>query len=118
MITGFADQLAQASALHDNHLSLDHSDYGAIRDSPGETVALIKTMDDLDMGDYKADWTKSGKMFLDTHHNNALKSIAFRKSMAEHLGDRIQRGNSSFYYRAKTRAWFKNFLKEYRENTT
>jgi hypothetical protein len=58
-------------------------------------------MIDLDMGDYKVDWTKSAKMFLGTHHNNTLKAIAFKELMGAHLGDRIQRKNSATYYQAK-----------------
>jgi hypothetical protein len=61
---GFADQLAQASALHDNHLSLDHSVYGPVSKNPGEIVALIKTTKDLEAKGNEVDWTRSNTLAL------------------------------------------------------
>ena len=101
---------------------MDHSDYGTVKNNPGEAVALIKTMNDLDaMGIYKVDWRKSSKMFLDnagTSHNNTAKSIAFKATMATHLGDRIQRKKSYTYFQCKNSAWFQFLVKYRRENTT
>jgi hypothetical protein len=45
--------------------------------------------------------------------------MAFKATMATHLGDRIQRKRSLAYFACKNTAWFQEFLVKYRrENTT
>jgi hypothetical protein len=120
---GFADQLAQASALHDNHLSLDHSVYGKVKNNPGEVLALIKTMKDLEAKGNEVDWTRSNTLYMPGNvgpdqKNNTTKSVAFKTLMATNLGERIQRKYFCRYRLATNTAWFQEFLVKYHgENT-
>jgi hypothetical protein len=115
---GFADQLAQASALHDNHLSMDHIDYGKVKNNPGEVLALIKTMKDREAKGNEIDWTRRATLYMPGNvgpdqKNNTTKSAAFRTLMATNLGERIQRKSVVKYYQATHTAWFQKFLVKY-----
>jgi hypothetical protein len=55
-----ADQLNSA----DNFLNLEHTANGTFRQNPGEVVALIKTMEELDGLGYEVDWVTSTRILL------------------------------------------------------
>jgi hypothetical protein len=76
-----ADQL-----YSDNFLDLNHRANGPISKNPGEVVALIKTMKELDGLGYEVDWRKSSRMFLG-NDNNTIKSSRFRTLMTTNLGN-------------------------------
>jgi hypothetical protein len=47
-----------------NFLGLDHSVYGKIKNNPGEVVALIKTMLDLEAKGNEVDWRKNKSIYI------------------------------------------------------
>ena len=84
--------------------------------NPGEIIAMIKTMLELDAMGHKVDFTRSRKMFLGNEYN-ALKSTRFYALMTTNLANsgRIPRTKVSTYAQAKSGAWFKRALDKYRK---
>jgi hypothetical protein len=117
-----ADQLPQGalrSALSsvDNFLHLDNRANGPVSKNPGEIIALIKTMLELDAKGHKVDWSNKSKgMFLGNEYN-AVKSKRFFALMTTNLANsgRIPRTNMNTYGSAKKSAWFKRALDKYRK---
>jgi hypothetical protein len=54
---------------------------GAVKNSPGEVLALIETMEDLEAMGNKVDWSKRKSIMLGnagpSQANNTTKSVAF-----------------------------------------
>jgi hypothetical protein len=102
-----------------NFLSFDHSDYGTIKNNPGEVVALIKTMDDLAARGNEVDFRKNKSIYMPgidgpDMKNNTTKSDAFKTLMAINLGEHIQRRAFNKYSSIVGTTWFQNFLDKYR----
>jgi hypothetical protein len=98
-----------------NFLSLDHSVYGKVKNNPGEVVALIKTMLDLEAKGNEVNWRKSNSIYMPgsvgpDQANNTTKSAAFKTLMATNLGERIQREDLNKYAKASGTDWFRNFM--------
>jgi hypothetical protein len=95
---------------------LDNRANGPVSKNPGEIIALIKTMMELDAKGHKIDWSRSHRMFLG-NDNNTLKSTRFFALMTTNLANsgRIPRTNMRTYGGAKSGAWFKRALDKYRK---